>query len=160
MNTERMEELYQSIGQQLNTIIPEDWDKVLLYSEVTEWSNRTYFYYYALNKNNPVYSLDIEHIYNVDEDEDDEQLQQLYHYFRELWSEFKSQNQEPWTNLTLELSSNGKLNIDYSYNSLQNVDNYEQQVFWEYEKLGIKPNENRKRDLKIIEEYLKNNRES
>ena len=64
MNTERMEELYQSIGQQLNTIIPEDWDKVLLYSEVTEWSNRTYFYYYALNKNNPVYSLDIEHIGN------------------------------------------------------------------------------------------------
>lgn len=50
MNKEKMEQLYQQIGQQLNLITPESWEKVLLYSELTEWGNRTYFYYYPQKK--------------------------------------------------------------------------------------------------------------
>ncbi|MGG0847854.1 immunity protein YezG family protein [Peribacillus simplex] len=133
--------------------MPEPWDKVLLYSEVTEWSNRTYFYYYPHNKKTPIYSLDIEDMDNVNEDEVNRQLHQLYEYLRELWDEFKNQKQEQWTNLTFELTSNGNFNIDYNYRNLENEDSYEQQVIWEYEKLDIIPNENRKRDFKIIEEY-------
>ena len=53
MNTEDMEKLYKKIGSQLDSIIPESWDKVLLYSAVTEWSNRTYFYYYSHGAKNP-----------------------------------------------------------------------------------------------------------
>ncbi|MGG0790440.1 immunity protein YezG family protein [Peribacillus simplex] len=155
MNKEKMEQLYQNIGRQLNFIIPESWDKVLLYSEVTEWSNRTYFYYYPDNKETPIYSLDIEDMDNVNEDEVNRQLHQLYESLRELWDEFKNQKQEQWTNLTLELTSNGKFNIDYNYRNLENDDSYEQQVIWEYEKLGIMPKANRKRDFKIIEEYKK-----
>lgn len=151
-----MEQLYQKIGRQLNLIIPESWDKVLLYSEVTEWSNRTYFYYYPFKKETPFYSLDIEDMDNVDEDEVNSQLLQLYEYLRELWDEFKNQKQEQWTNLTFELTSDGKFSVDYNYRNLENDDSYEQQVIWEYEKLGIMPNENRKRDFKIIEEYKKN----
>ena len=153
MNKEKMEQLYQKIGQQLNLIIPEAWDKVLLYSEVTEWSNRTYFYYYPHKQETPVYSLDIEDTENVNEDEVNRNLHQLYEYLRELWSEFKNQKQEQWTNLTFELTASGKFNVDYSYKNLENEDSYEQQVIWEYEKLGIIPNENRKRDFKIIEKY-------
>ncbi|MES1042721.1 MULTISPECIES: immunity protein YezG family protein [Peribacillus] len=155
MNKEKMEQLYQNVGRQLNFIIPESWDKVLLYSEVTEWSNRTYFYYFPHNKEIPIYSLDIEDMDNVNEDEVNRQLHQLYEYLRELWDEFKNQKQEQWTNLTLELTSNGKFNIDYNYRNLENDDSYEQQVIWEYEKLGIMPNANRKRDFTIIEEYKK-----
>ncbi|MDF2068560.1 immunity protein YezG family protein [Bacillus sp. Cr_A10] len=156
MNKEKMEQLYQKIGQHLNFIIPESWDKVLLYSEVTEWSNRTYFYYYPHKKETPIYSLDIEDMDNINEGEFNRQLHQLYEYLKELWFEFKNQKQEQWTNLTFELTSNGKFNIDYNYRNLENDDSYEQQVIWGYEKLGIIPNENRQRDFKIIEEYKKN----
>lgn len=157
MNKENIEELYQKIGQQLNLIIPETWDKVLLYSEVTEWSNRTYFYYYPHNNEMPTYSLDIEDMDEVSEDEVNQKLHQLYEYLRELWNEFKNQKQEQWTNLTLELTSNGKFEIDYNYENLENEDSYEQQVIWEYKKLGMMPNKNRQRDYKIIEEYIKRN---
>lgn len=156
MNKEKMEQLYQKIGRQLNLIIPVSWDKVLLYSEVTEWSNRTYFYYYLHKKETPIYSLDIEDMDNVNEDEVNTQFHQLYGYLRELWGEFKNQEQEQWTNLTFELTSNGKFDIDYNYRNLENDDSYEQQVIWEYEKLGIIPNRIKKRDFKIIEEYKKN----
>ena len=151
-----MEQLYQKIGQQLNLIIPEAWNKVLLYSEVTEWSNRTYFYYYPYKQETPVYNLDIEDMENVNEDEINSALHRLYKLLRELWDEFKKQKQDQWTNLTFELMASGKFNIDYSYRELENEDSYEQQVIWDYEKLGIIPNENRKRDFKIIEEYRSN----
>lgn len=156
MNNEKMEQLYQKIGQQLNLIIPEAWNKVLLYSEVTEWSNRTYFYYYPYEQEIPVYSLDIEDMENVNEDEINSALHRLYKLLRELWDEFKKQKQDQWTNLTFELMASGKFNIDYSYREIENEDSYEQQVIWEYEKVGIIPNENRKRDFKIIEEYKRN----
>ncbi|MCA0172891.1 immunity protein YezG family protein, partial [Bacillus sp. RAR_GA_16] len=69
--------------------------------------------------------------------------------------EFKNQKQQPWTNLTLELTSNGKFNIEYDYEDLSNEDSYKQQVIWEYENLGKMPNENRERDLTIIKKYTK-----
>ncbi|SNZ03134.1 conserved hypothetical protein [Terribacillus aidingensis] len=160
MDTERMEEIYQEIGQQLNIIIPEDWDRVILYSAVSEFSNRTYFYYFPTKRNTPIFSLDIEDKENVVEEEINEQLHELYNYLRDLWNEFENQNQEKWTNLTLELLSTGKLNIDYRYNDIQNEDSYEQQVIWEYEKLNIKPNHRNQRDIKIIEEYIKRSKNS
>lgn len=66
---------------------------------------------------------------NINEDEVNRKLQQLYEYLRELWGEFENQKQEQWTNLTFELTSNGKFNIDYNYMNLENNDRYEQQVF-------------------------------
>ncbi|MDI6678078.1 DUF600 family protein [Bacillus wiedmannii] len=156
MNTKGMEQLYQKIARQLNLIIPESWDKILLYSEITEWSNRTYFYYYPHGKETPIYSLDIEDMDYINEEEINSQLHQLYEYLRELWDEFRNNKQEQWTNLTFELTSTGRFNIDYNYRNLENDDSYEQQVIWEYEKLGIIPNENRKRDFRIIVEYKKN----
>ncbi|MGC4378117.1 immunity protein YezG family protein [Fictibacillus sp. Mic-4] len=153
MESKGMEQLYQKIANQLNLIIPELWDKVLLYSEVTEWRDKTFFYYYPHEKNTPVYSLDIEDMDNVDEDEINNQLRQLNEYLRELWNQFKDNNQEPWTNLTFELTSQGQFNIDYDYKNLDEEDAYEQQVIWEYEKLGLVPDKNRERDVKIIEEY-------
>ena len=158
MDIRNMEPIYINIGQQVNQIIPEPWDRVLLYSEVTEESNRTYFYYYPHNKETPIYSLDIEEMIDIDEYEVNRQLHQLYKYLKELWVVTKNLNQQQWTNLTLELNSDGKFNIDFKYNNLVNEDSYEQQIIWEYERLGLVPNEDRSRDVKIIEEYRENNK--
>ena len=46
-----MENLYRKIANQLNNIIPEKWNKIFLYSEITQWDNRTYFYYYTKEGN-------------------------------------------------------------------------------------------------------------
>ena len=158
MSIRNMEPMYLNIGQQVNQIIPEPWDEVLLYSEVTEESNRTYFYYYPHIKETPIYSLDIEEMIDIDEYEVNRKLHQLYEYLKELWVETKNLKQQQWTNLTLELNSDGKFDIDYKYNNLVNEDSYEQQIIWEYEKLGLVPNEDRARDVKIIEEYRENNK--
>lgn len=155
VNNEKIVGQIEKISNQLHLIIPEPWDKILLYSEVTEWSNRTFFYYFPHLSESPIYSLDLEEMAICDEDEVNLQLHQLYEDLRQLWNEFKNQKQQPWTNLTLELTSNGKFNVEYDYEDLSNEDSYKQQVIWEYENLGKMPNENRERDLTIIKKYTK-----
>ncbi|KFM95079.1 DUF600 family protein [Bacillus clarus] len=96
---------------------------------------------------------------HVNEEEINGQLHELYEYLSELWKEFKDNKKEQWTNLTFELASDGKFNVDYNYRNLENDDSYEQRVIWEYEKLGIVPDKNKKRDFKIIEKHKKNTSE-
>lgn len=74
---------------QLNNIIPEPWEKVLVCSEVDEYSDSTVFFYYPKNEQQPIYSLDIEDMERIDEDETEVQLNLLDSILRELWAEFK-----------------------------------------------------------------------
>jgi len=74
MNTENFESIYQKVAMQLNIIIPELWGKVIVYSEVDEYSDSTVFFYYPKNKQEPIYSLDIEDMEGIDEVETDRQI--------------------------------------------------------------------------------------
>ncbi len=155
MKTQVMEELFEKIANKANEMIPEDWDKLFMYAEVSEGASEVFFYYYPKGKNTPIYSLDVVDVFEINEDEFDEMSMELNDYFEELREEFKKNKQEPWTNLTLTLESNGKFNIDYDYTDLSEADSYEQHIVWRYKHLGMQPSPDRKRDVKIIQEYLK-----
>jgi len=155
METQVMEEVYEKIANRVNEMIPEEWEKVALYAEVSEYASSVYFYYYPTVKDTPIYSLDIVDIFEIDEDEFDKMNMELFEYFEELREEFKRNEQEPWTNLTLMLESDGKFNIEYDYTDLSEADDYEQQIIWEYLHLGMQPSPDRKRDVQIIQDYLK-----
>lgn len=157
MNTKNLERIYQKIAMQLNNIIPESWKKVVVYSEVDEYSDSTVFFYYSQNKLEPIYSLDIEEMEGIDEDEIDYQLNSLDSVFRELWEEFKRNKQKPWTNLTFGLYSTGKFDIEFDYTILEeenNYNHYERLILWKYKNLGVFPNEKRENDVKLIREYI------
>ena len=157
MNTKNLERIYQKVAMQLNNIIPESWEKVMVYSEVDEYSDSTVFFYYPKNKIEPIYSLDIEDMEGIDEDEIDSQLNSLDSVFRELWEEFKRNKQKPWTNLTFGLYSTGKFDIEFDYTILEeenNYNHYERLIIWKYKNLGVFPNEKRENDMKLIREYI------
>jgi uncharacterized protein (TIGR01741 family) len=157
MNTEKLESIYKKIAIQLNNSIPEPWEKVMVYSEVDEFSDSTVFFYYPKNKREPVYSLDIEDMEGIDEDEIDHQLNILDNITRELWEEFKRNKQEPWTNLTFKLHSTGKFDIEFDYTKLEeenDYNHYERLIIWKYKNLGIFPDENKESDIKLISEYI------
>lgn len=156
MDTQAMEEIYEKIANKVNEIIPEEWDKLYMYAEVSEGASEVFFYYYPKGKNTPIYNLDIGDVFEIDEDEFDEMSMELNDYFERLREEFKKNKQEPWTNLTLVLESTGKFNIDYDYTDLSEADSYVQHIIWRYKHLGIQPAPDRKRDVNIIQDYLKN----
>ncbi len=45
-------------------------------------------------------------------------MDSLYETCDELWMEFVAQEQEPWSNFTFILTSEGKMKIDFAYDDL------------------------------------------
>ncbi|MBC6309515.1 DUF600 family protein [Listeria sp. FSL L7-1582] len=154
MDTTRMEELYQEIATEINLIIPEQWSEVLLYSEVEEHSDATFFYYYPMGKTTPIYSLDIEDIEGVDVDNG---LSNLSDLLRKLWNEFIVNKQESWKSLNFTLNSKGKFNIQYSYEDLEKdgYDYVDRVTIWEYEKLNMLPKSTNVSGIELIDNYKK-----
>ncbi len=156
MDTVNMENIYKKIAMELNNVIPEYWEKVVVYSEIDAHSNSTVFFYYPQNKKEPISSLDIEDFEEIDDEEIDQQLNLIDSIFRELWEEFKLNHQEPWTNLTFELHSSGKFDVEIDYTNLDEsiFNHYERLIIWKYKKLGISPDEKRENDMNLIKEYI------
>lgn len=150
---ERLNEIYGKIANTLNETILEEWDKVYMYGEVSEDVRETFFYYFTPNKGEPVYSHFIPDIFKIDEMEYYKSLEQLLDSLKELWLEFKNNEQEAWTNLTFIIESSGKFKIDYDYTDLSDIDPNEWQILWEYKHLGIMPEY--EDDKKIVEDFIK-----
>lgn len=136
METTSMEVIYQEVGNILVEMIPEEWEKIFLYAEIREGDSQVYFYYYPVNHKQPVYSLDIMDIFNLDKSFYKKLKKELYACFEELWNEFKVQNQEQWTHLTYILNSTGKMKLNYGYEDISELSAIEKQEKWEAEYLG------------------------
>jgi uncharacterized protein (TIGR01741 family) len=131
METKKMETLYQQIANTLNNMIPEEWEKLFLYSEIREGFSQVYFYYYPENSEKPIYSLDIVDLFEIDSKRFKKLKQDLYEGLEELWLEFKEQDQEQWTNMTFTLDNTGEMNLEYGYEDISQLDPVEKQEKWE-----------------------------
>ncbi len=150
---EKLNQIYIKIAKSLNEAIPEEWDKVYMYGEISEDAQKTFFNYYPAGSNESVYSLDIPDLFDISEDENDDLRYQLLNILEELWQEFKNNGQEVWTNLTFILESTGKFKIDYDYTDLSEASPSENHLIWDYKYLGIMPED--EDDKQIVEEYIK-----
>lgn len=151
METEKMGIIYQKIAEQINEIIPFEWEKVALYAEILDDSTEVYFFFSIPQDQEYIYSHDIPEYFNVDEDIYDELLYELHDYFEELRNEFKTNNEDLWTNLTLHLERSGKLAIDYDYTDVIAFDlnGTQRQAVWEYKNLGILPEDESDKEFVI-----------
>lgn len=130
-----MEAIYQKVANILVEMIPEEWEKILLYAEVREGFSQVFFYYYPINQEQPVYSLDIVDMFNIDKPLHRKLKQELYDCFEELWNEFMVQDQELWTSLTYILDNMGKMKLNYGYEDISEISPDEKQDKWEAEYL-------------------------
>lgn len=130
-----MEVIYQKVANILVEMIPEEWEKILLYAEVREGFSQVFFYYYPVNKEKPVYSLDIVDEFNTGKPLHRKLKQELYDCFEELWNEFKVQDQELWTSLTYILDNKGRMKLNYGYDDISEISPDEKQDKWEAEYL-------------------------
>ncbi|MHC5280192.1 immunity protein YezG family protein [Listeria kieliensis] len=141
MKTEGMEGIYSKIANELNLIIPDDWEKLYLHSEIEHSSIESYFYFKVNENASYVYGFDIPEKFNVNKEDFLEQFLLINDYIEELWNEFKVNQQPLWSNLTFYLESNGKFDIKYGYENLTEsaFDDYERQIIWKYKILGEMP---------------------
>ncbi|MGR3774574.1 antitoxin YezG family protein [Bacillus paramycoides] len=156
METKEMEIIYQEIGTRVDEIIPGDWEKIHLYAEVLNDSTEVFFYFSIPTKEGFIYSNDIPKVYNVDRKIYKELLFELFDKFEELREEFRKNEQELWTNLTLTIENSGKFKIEYNYEDIlsSEIGSMDRQIIWMYKNLGILPDN--EIDKKFLDNYLKN----
>lgn len=136
MNMKKTETCYNNVAQVLFDMIPEEWGKLVLYYENVNDSSTIYYYYYPLNSDKPVYWLDVNNIFIIDNKEQYEQINQLFDLFGEIYDDFISQKQERWTSLTY-IIENRKVRISYSYEDISDMSILEIEEKWKA-KNGIK----------------------
>lgn len=155
MDMEQIELIYQKIATKVVGIIPVNWNRVYLYSEVLDDSTEVYFYFNPKDTDDLIYSHNIPDVYHVDEGIYEKLLYEIFDLFRELQNEFKKNGQELWTNLTLILERTGKFKINYDYEDILNsvFTPSQRNTIWEYKFLGRYPSNERKR--KLVDEYIK-----
>ncbi|QPK89544.1 TIGR01741 family protein [Bacillus velezensis] len=78
-------------------------------------------------------------------------LIELQELFEELREEFKANNPDCWINLTLKLENTGKFSIDYDYTDViaSDINGTQRQVVWEYQNLGILPEDENDKEFVI-----------
>lgn len=152
MSTSRIEDLYQKIGEKINEIIPDKWNKVYLYAEILPDSRIVYFYFESSAKNILIYSYNIPAEYGVDEGVYKKLRRELINCFEQLHEEFKLSTPEAWTNLTMYLDCTGKFSMDYNYDEID-LEPDQQRTIWKYKVLGICPTD--ADDIRLVEKYAK-----
>ncbi|MFD0673061.1 immunity protein YezG family protein [Cohnella sp. GCM10027633] len=139
----QLAEVYQEIAQKINAMIPTSWGEFYYLGEVEEgkasWSSA--FYFVELNTNSIVDGSDIPTRYNVSQQIYDELLSELSDLLLKLYKCFEDNKQALWEQVSLTVSSNGKLNVDFFYEVMNEDDGgqLQREIVWAYETFGYEP---------------------
>lgn len=150
-----MQEIYQSIADNVNQMIPEEWGKFYFYAQISETGGRTYFYYNTEeNPNKFYYSLEIPFNFSIDEDDFEEMDNIIFELCDKMRDVFYEHNHELWYSFTMTLEKSGKFKIHYDYTDWFKTDYLfdDQKLIWKYKYLGEKPSH--PNDQKVIKRYL------
>lgn len=159
--------LYSEIQKRLMYLIPEKWESIHLYSSIVDSKDKKsvgelYFYYIpkGLLKKKPINCYEIPGIFDIDEDEFSDLINKLYLIIKKLRYSYYKKNKKVWyeINITIE---NFKFKVEYGFNNLakSKQTSYERHVIWRYENLKISLENFDKKERKIIEDYLQNDKQ-
>lgn len=161
-HTKKIKEMYEDIQRRIFYMIPEKWDRIYLYASIVEKVNNIqtgemFFYYYpkGILKRNPINVYEVPYIYNIDEEAYNTLTNKLYETIKELRKEFEKEGLKLWSNLTISIA-NLKFNIEYDYEDLNTskYTNEERHIIWNYKYLNFPIERLSKKDRKMLENYL------
>ncbi|MBU7092869.1 TIGR01741 family protein, partial [Staphylococcus aureus] len=94
---EKLSEMYNKIANEINEMIPVEWEKVYVIAYVDDGGGQVIFYYTKPRNDELYYYSSIVEDYNVLEEIFDDLWMDLYDLFEELRNLFKEEGLEPWT---------------------------------------------------------------
>lgn len=111
----QLNELYNEIAQQVNDMIPIDWNNFYFNGEVKGEEGGVFFFFTPKSEEQHVFSHYIPRLYSVDKRDYNKELHKLFKLTVELQKVFIENKQEPWFSVTLLVNDTGKLNVHYDY---------------------------------------------
>lgn len=116
MNFENeLNQIYEKIVQQINNIIPIEWEKFSFNAEVKDEEGGVFFFFKPKGGKEYIYSHYIPNLYGIDKKSYNKELHNLFNIAIELQNIFIHNNQEPWFSVTLLVNDKGKLNVHFDY---------------------------------------------
>ncbi|MFC0186697.1 immunity protein YezG family protein [Fictibacillus aquaticus] len=110
-----LNKLYKEIAQQVNDMIPTEWDNFYFNGEVKKGEGGVFFFFTPRGERQHVFSHYIPKLYNVDKRAYNKELHKLFQLTNELQEIFINNDQEPWFSVTLILDDTEKLNVHFDY---------------------------------------------
>ena len=110
-----LNKLYTEIAQQVNEMIPIDWDNFYFNGEVKDEEGGVFFFFTPKGEEQHVFSHYIPKFYSVDKRAYNKELHKLFKLTVELQRVFTDNNQEPWFSVALLVNDAGKLNVHFDY---------------------------------------------
>ncbi|HDI0324469.1 TPA: TIGR01741 family protein [Staphylococcus aureus] len=159
---EKLSQKYNEIANEINGMIPVEWEKVYVIAYVDDGGGQVIFYYTKPGNDELYYYSSIVEDYNVLEEVFDDLWTDLYRLFKKLRDLFK-EDLEPWTSCEFDFTRDGKLNVSFDYIDWMNSEfgPMGREDYYMYKKFGIWPEKeyaiNR---VKKIEDYVKEQEEA
>ncbi|MFB6367855.1 immunity protein YezG family protein [Paenibacillus elgii] len=157
---QKMNELYRTIAEIIDQMIPVKWDEFYFNGEVENGEGGVFFFFKPENESEYVYSLDIPNRYNVNTDEYNQFETKLFEVTNDLKNLFLENGQEPWFSITMKLTFEGKLNIEYDYTKWEksNFGPSDRLEYWESKYLNhIPQDENDRIKIEKMKEFEEEN---
>lgn len=154
------ERLYDDIQKMLYYMIPEKWEKIVLYASVNNTNipgqqGEMFFYYVpkSIFENQPVNCYEIPSLFDIDDKEYLELIYAIYNKIKILKNKYFERTGKNPSNLTISIK-NDTFKIEYFYEDLNNsrFDSYERHIIWRARYLGITPI--KKEEKEVLEKYL------
>ena len=162
ISTPKMKKIYSEIQTKIFYMVPEKWEKIYLYASVIENLNyietgEMFFYYYpkGILRKNPVNVYEVPAKFNLDEQAYMELAEKLYDKIKELREEFRKNGLKMWSNITIAVEKTS-FDIEYHYENLlsSKYNNNDRHLIWKYKYLNEPIEKLSKKERKMIQEYL------
>lgn len=132
---------YSDIANQLDDMIPVEWNKIIMYAEENGMSTIASFYFYTKQDNKIHYSSNIPEDFSVSRDIYKQLLRELWGSIEGLWNEFKKADEKTWYTLTFTLESDWRFNAEFGYELNEEIGDFERRILWAYNEIGLIPND-------------------
>ncbi|HEE9173153.1 TPA: TIGR01741 family protein [Staphylococcus aureus] len=155
---EKLSEIYNKIANEINGMIPVEWEKVYTIAYVNDRGGEVVFNYTKPGSDELNYYTNISRDYNVSEEIFDDLWMNLYYLFKNLRNLFKTEGHEPWTSCEFDFTSEGKLNVSFDYVDWikLSLGPLARENYYMYKKFGVIPEmEYEMEEIKEIEQYIK-----
>jgi len=130
---------YEKIANQLNDIIPGDWNEIALYAEELGDTRSAIFYFNQSAGADFIHCGKIPDIYGVDRKIYFNLMKAISITVKELRDEYINQEMQAWSALTFLLNRNFRFRTEFQYEIIKEVGSYERGIYWAYEKLKVIP---------------------
>lgn len=166
LNVAKLRNIYSKLQKQLFYMIPEKWESIYLYVSIEEKMNKfetgeMFFYYYpkGILKKNAINVYEIPSKFNIEENSYMKLVNQLYETIKLLRKEFEKAGERIWSNITISIE-NLKFHVEYNYENLEKsgYSNYDRHIIWQYKYLDLSIDRLSKKDRKMLEGYLEDER--